>query len=88
MRIPFRRMKISHLMADTPEELEQARTALGLPESALHNAGLHNEHLDISERYRSMAIARLGAQQVSPRDMVNIIRARRAAAKESQQRPA
>lgn len=35
---PYGRMLMSHLMADTPEELERARTALRLPRSALHNA--------------------------------------------------
>ena len=70
-------MLMSHLMADTPDELEQTRIALGLPASAKHNAGKPGEHLDVSESRRLMAIHKLGALPVSPRQLVEIIRRRR-----------
>lgn len=76
-RTPYGRMRMSHLMADTPEELERARVALGLPRSAKHNAGLPGEHLDVAEAKRSQAIRQLGAREVSSRCLVRLRQERR-----------
>ena len=79
-RTPYGRMLMSHLMADTPDELEYARIALGVPPSALHNAGQPDEHLDVSESHRNAAVRDLGAQPVTSRQLVRIIQIRRSAA--------
>ena len=69
-------MRMSHLLADSPEELRQAETALGLPSGSIQYPGTPKEHLDVSERKRTLAIA-MGAKPVTSRCIVRIIRQRR-----------
>ena len=73
--IPHERMKMPHLLADTPEELRQAAVALGLSRY-IQYPGTPKEHLDVSMTKRTEAIERLGAKQVSGRTLVKMIRAR------------
>ena len=77
-RIPFRRMLMSHLLADTPEELLAAQTDLGIPEGSLQYPGTWKEHLDISESKREIAL-KLGAQPVTGRQLVEVTRRKRRA---------
>lgn len=76
--IPYGRMKMSHLMADTPEELRAMARALGL-EAHIQSAGQPSEHLDVSLSKRAEAI-RLGALPAGHREIVALIRAKREAA--------
>lgn len=71
-RTPYGRLRLSHLMADTTGELEQARISLGLPPSAWHHPATPDEHLDIGEAERTLAIARLGAVPVTSRYLVTL----------------
>ena len=73
----YGRMRMSHLMADSFQELDEARKALGIPESGIHNQGQPSEHLDVSETKRTEAINRLGAKEVSSKELVLIVRERR-----------
>ena len=75
----YGRMLLSHMMADTPEELEQARRALGIPTAAIHHPGSPDEHMDLSQAKRKEAIARLDARPVSSRCLVALRRRRREA---------
>lgn len=75
---PFGRMKMSHLMADTQDELLQAADALGLRRRWLQNEGQPSEHFDVSESKRKAAIEQLGAAPVTSRDLVEIVRRKRA----------
>ena len=84
VRTPYGRMLLSHMAADTPEELERARIQLGLPISAVHNAGTEREHIDLSAAKRREAIDLLGAVPVTPRDLVKIRQKRRAITKHRQ----
>ena len=76
-RIPYRGMLMSHLLADTTQELIDAEQALGLPTGCVQFTGTDKEHLDISESKRTLAI-RMGAKQVSSKELIQIIRTRRA----------
>lgn len=76
-KMPFRHMIMSHMMADTPEELRQAERDLGIPEGSVQHPGEPSEHLDVSQTKRTEDIRRLGAKEISSRDMVRIIQARR-----------
>jgi hypothetical protein len=68
----YRGMLMSHLVADTDEELERFAHELGLrPEWAQH------QHYDISEGMRYKAI-RHGARAVTTRQIIRVLRARRA----------
>lgn len=75
-RISYRGMRMSHLMADTTDELLWAERALGLPPNSIQYPGTEREHLDVSASKRVLAI-RLGAQTVTSRELVNIVRKRR-----------
>ena len=48
VRIPFGRMLMNHLMANTPEELREAAEQLGLS-AYIQSPGTEKEHLDVSE---------------------------------------
>ena len=78
VRIPFRGMLMSHLVADTPEELLTAQTSLSIPKGSIQYPGTWKEHLDVSESKRTLAI-RMGAQPISGRQLVQITRTKREA---------
>ena len=71
---------MSHMMADTPEELDAARRALGIPPTAIHHPGTPDEHMDVSQAKRQQAIMSLAAIPVSPRFLVRLRQGRRRAA--------
>ena len=69
-RIPYGRMLMSHLMADTSEELVAMAETLGL-DRWIQYVGTAQEHLDVSQTKRLEAI-NLGAQPVHPRVLVEL----------------
>ena len=76
-RIPYGRMKMSHLIADTPEELRAACATLGLSARYIQHPQSPREHLDISLTKRAQAISRLGAREITSRQIVEIIQSKR-----------
>lgn len=74
---PLGRMLMSHMFADTYEELVEMASTIGLAHKHLQNPGQANEHFDVSQTYRDKAIA-AGAVEVNSRELVQIIRRRRA----------
>lgn len=68
----YQRMKMSHMLADTREELMAMAKALNLKMEWLQKRGTPSEHFDISLLKRQMAI-RLGAQEVSMKFIVRKI---------------
>ena len=75
MRIPFGRMRMSHLMANTPEELREMAEKLGLTRYIQH-PGAPKEHLDVSDSKRKEALG-MGAVPTDGRKMVQIVQAKR-----------
>ena len=80
-RNPCGRMFMSHMMTDTPEELDAVRQALGIPPTAIHHPGTPEEHMDVSQAKRQEAIRSLAAVPVSPRCLVRLRQERRRAAR-------
>ena len=76
MRIPYGRMLMNHLMADTSEELEGARQSLGLPEGTIQHRGTAKEHLDICESKRRQILV-MGAISIDARGLVGIVQRKR-----------
>ena len=74
LRIPFGRMLMSHLVADTQEELRDAARRLDLHQYIQYPGG-RKEHLDLSESKRREAI-RMGAKEVTAREIVRIQQAK------------
>ena len=71
----FRRMKMSHMMADSRDELLAMADLIGLDRAWLQNAGQgrDREHFDVSLAYRRKAVA-AGAIEVSMTELARIRR--------------
>ena len=54
--IPYGRMRMSHLIADSPAERRRACDSLGLKRSYIQHPGTSREHLDISLAKRDVAV--------------------------------
>jgi len=74
-RIPFRRMLMSHMLADTTEELEAMARKLGLKERWIQYPGTYREHYDIGVAKREQALS-LGALPVSSRFLIKLRRSK------------
>jgi len=79
-RIPYGRMLMSHMLADTREELLAMARRIGIAERWMQKRGTPSEHFDICDSKRALAL-RHGAEAVTSRQIVEIIRAKRKAAK-------
>lgn len=65
----FRGMRMSHMAADTTEELVRMAEKIGLNPSWIQHSGTWREHFDVSEGKRALAIAN-GAAEKSMRELV------------------
>lgn len=63
-RAPFRSMLMSHMIADTREELLEMACKIGLDYKWLQYVGTTREHFDVCESKRALAI-RCGAVALS-----------------------
>lgn len=70
-RHPYGRMFMSHMMADTLDELHAMAANLGLKRSWFQ--ALNRPHYDLCQAKKRQAI-RLGAVEVSTRELVRIVR--------------
>lgn len=62
----LRRMKCSHMIADTREELFEMARKLGLQLKWVQKAGTYQEHFDVAKGKRDMAL-KLGAIPITMR---------------------
>ncbi len=80
MRTPFRRgarrLLMSHMLADSTEELEGMARNLGLSPAWIQYPGTHREHYDVCASKRELAI-RHGACEVDPFFLVRLRQKRR-----------
>jgi hypothetical protein len=72
----FGRMKMSHMMADTTEELLEMTKKICVQSKWIQNKGTSHEHFDISIAKRILAI-QFGAVEVTMREMAAKRRAKR-----------
>lgn len=70
-------MVMCHMVADTTDELLSMADRITLHRKWLQHGGSAEEHFDVSMGYRARAVAN-GAVEVSSRDIVQIIRRKRA----------
>ncbi len=68
-------MKMSHLIADTTEELIAMADKIGVKRQWLQHSGMLNEHFDICKSKRKKAIAN-GAVEINFRDYAKEIERR------------
>lgn len=71
----FGRMKMSHMVADTEDELLAMADRIGLNRRWLQcrNEGRHRLHFDVSMEYRARAVA-AGAQEMTMRELAALCR--------------
>lgn len=79
-RIPFRRgqrvLRMSHMLADTTEELEAMARQLGLQPKWIQYPGTYREHYDVCATKRAKAV-QLGAVEVDSMFLVKLRQKRR-----------
>jgi hypothetical protein len=73
---------VCHMMADTHRELVQMARKLGLWPNAMKHRGTAKEHYNVVGKRRQLAVGHYGAQDVTTRELVAVIRRKRAAMKE------
>jgi hypothetical protein len=72
----FGRMKMSHMIADTTEELLEMCDKIGVQRKWIQQQGTANEHFDIAISKRKLAVTH-GAIEVDMYELVRKIQARR-----------
>jgi hypothetical protein len=75
----YGRMKMSHMLADTREELLAMADRIGVQRKWLQNVGTPTEHFDVCKAKRELAI-KFGALPADRNAFVDVIRRKRAAA--------
>lgn len=71
----FGRMKMSHMIADTTEELLQMVDKIGVARKWIQNKGTSREHFDVCKSARTKAIE-FGAKPISFMELGRIMAAR------------
>lgn len=72
----YGRMKMSHLVADTSEELFEMVDKIGLDRKHIQFQGEWKEHFDVSMKFRAKAV-KAGAKEISWRESTKIILAKK-----------
>jgi Protein of unknown function (DUF4031) len=72
----YGRMRMSHMIADTSEELLEMADKIGVKRRWIQRPGTCWEHFDICKSKRAKAI-QLGAKQLTMRQLVQKVRDRR-----------
>lgn len=72
----YRHMKMSHMIADSTDELLAMADTIGLKRKHLQRAGTAEEHFDIGMGLRAKAVA-AGAVEISMRELQKRCAARR-----------
>jgi hypothetical protein len=71
----FRGMKMSHMIADSTEELLEMADAINVNRKWIQNPGTCNEHFDVCKSYREKAI-KYGAIEITYLEYSNMIEKR------------
>ncbi|MFJ5297444.1 DUF4031 domain-containing protein [Pseudomonas sp. NPDC088368] len=77
-QIPYRRMKMCHMLADTEEELHAMADKIGIARRWHQFPGTVKSHYDICLSKRACAV-QLGAKEIDRDELVAIINGRRKA---------
>lgn len=72
----YRSMLMCHMVADSSEELHRMARAIGVDARWIQSPGTPREHFDVCKSKRQSAV-RHGAIEVSPREIVRVLRRKR-----------
>jgi hypothetical protein len=75
-QLPFGRMLMCHMMADTTAELLAMADAIGVQRKWIQKAGSDREHFDVCLSKRALAIS-AGAVPVETEELVALMRRKR-----------
>ncbi len=75
MHARYGNMYMSHMIADSTEELLQMANLIGINWKWIQQRGTPREHFDICQSKRKQAIS-FGAKEVTSRELVKIIKAK------------
>lgn len=75
--IPFGRMVMCHMIADTHTELMTMADTIGVARKWIQNEGLAHEHFDVAKAARAKAVA-AGAQEIDTETLAKMLKARKA----------
>jgi len=76
MKADYGRMVMCHMIADSTEELLAMADHIGVQSKWVQGFGTSHEHFDISLTKRRLAV-KAGAQEITRRELVQRLRARR-----------
>jgi hypothetical protein len=76
MKAPYGRMFMSHMIADTREELYTMAVKIGVGKRWAQNVGTYREHFDVCQDKRLKAIA-MGAIEITQRELARMLLTRR-----------
>lgn len=76
MNASYGRMKMSHMLADTDEELHEMADKIGIDRRWHQKAGTPLSHYDICKSKKELALS-LGAVNISRREVALLIRKKR-----------
>lgn len=76
INLPYGRMTMNHMMADTTEELLQMADKIGVNRKWIQYKGTEYEHFDICLSKKKKAIE-FGAKEIGRKEIVDIIKNRR-----------
>lgn len=79
--LPYGRMNMSHMIADTPEELLAMVDKIGVQRKWIQYPGTPREHFDVCASKRELAI-QYGAKPITWEELGRMTAARRKAKKE------
>lgn len=74
--LPFGRMRMSHMMADTTSELLEMADRIGMDRNWIQYPGTPKEHFDVAKGRREIAL-KLGAVEVTAEFIVELMRKKR-----------
>lgn len=78
MEVPFGRMTMCHMIADSSEELLAMADKIGVQRIWIQYRGTYKEHFDIAKGKRALAVAN-GAKEITMMELGRILTSRRQA---------
>jgi hypothetical protein len=76
INLPYGRMTMCHMMADTTEELLQMADKIGVQRKWIQYPGTVFEHFDVCASKKKLALA-AGAKQITLREAADLLKERR-----------
>ena len=74
--LPFGRMKMCHMIADTTDELLEMADRIGVQRKWVQKQGTYKEHFDVASGKRALAV-KAGAVEITMRELWAMLKKRK-----------